>query len=80
MVKDIKDLVRRQVEECDSIDGFLIHNSICGGTGSGLSELLLTEIASDYPRSNVHSNMIIPSGKKKSHIMVEPYNAMLSAH
>ncbi len=35
------DALRRLAEECDSLQGFIMHHSLSGGTGSGVGALLL---------------------------------------
>lgn len=35
-LEPIMDIVRRQVEACDSLGGFFLMQSLAGGTGSGV--------------------------------------------
>jgi tubulin alpha len=50
--KDILDLaldvIRKQVERCDSPAGVMVHSSLVGGTGSGLMTSLIGRLSSDY--------------------------------
>jgi hypothetical protein len=34
------EIIRRQIEQCDSLQGVVIHSSVVGGSGSGLMTLL----------------------------------------
>lgn len=44
----IQETVRRSVEECDSLHGFLIMHSAGGGTGSGLGSYILENLEDEY--------------------------------
>lgn len=39
-----QEIVRRQMETCDALQGFQLIHSLGGGTGSGLGTLLLSKI------------------------------------
>ena len=41
------DRIRKLIEKCSNFQGFLMLNSIGGGTGSGLGSLLLENISDD---------------------------------
>ena len=70
------DNIRRQVEKCDSFQGFFLYHAIGGGTGSGLAERLLYEISKEYNRPIV-SFTVFPS-PNQGNSTVEPYNTVLS--
>lgn len=57
----IIDAVRKQAEMCQSLAGFFIFHSMGGGTGSGLTTLLLQKIAMEYSKKNKLEFMIYPS-------------------
>ncbi|KAM0324122.1 hypothetical protein ACHAQA_008314 [Verticillium albo-atrum] len=44
LVEQVADVVRREAESCDSLQGFQITHSIGGGTGSGMGTLLLAKL------------------------------------
>jgi len=73
------DLIRKEAEACDLLQGFQLVHSIGGGTGSGMGTLLLTKIREEYPDRIMTSFSVIPS-PKVSDTVVEPYNAVLSTH
>jgi len=73
----ILDAVRRQVEDCDSLQGFLMMHSLGGGTGSGVGSYLLTALADEYPEAYRISAPIFPSGDDD--VVTSPYNALLAA-
>ena len=42
--------LRRQVEMCESLQGFMILNAISGGTGSGMTSKVLEELGDEYTK------------------------------
>lgn len=42
--------IRKQADQCTDLEGFLIYNSVGGGTGSGLGSLLLEKLSSEYEK------------------------------
>ena len=44
------DFVRKEVENCDSLQGFQIFHSLGGGSGSGMGSLILDKLREDYPK------------------------------
>ncbi|GLB44875.1 putative tubulin is the major constituent of microtubules [Lyophyllum shimeji] len=79
LIDSIMDVVRKQAEPCDALQGFQIVHSLGGGTGAGLGSLLLSKIREEFPDRMLATFSIIPS-PKVSETVVEPYNAMLSMH
>merc|ERR1739847_216237 len=73
------DVVRKEAEGSDHVQGFQIAHSLGGGTGSGLGTLLLLKIRDAYPDRLTKTYSIYPS-PKVSDTVVEPYNAVLSSH
>ena len=43
LVDSILEIVRRQSESCDALQGFQLLHSLGGGTGAGLGSLLLSK-------------------------------------
>ncbi|KAJ7760644.1 beta-tubulin 2 [Mycena maculata] len=79
LIDPILDVLRKQAEACDALQGFQIIHSIGGGTGSGLGCLLLSKMREEFPDRMLATFSILPS-PKVSETVVEPYNAMLSVH
>ena len=73
----ILDIIRKETEACDCLQGFQFNHSLGGGTGSGLGSLLINQLRDEYPDRIIASYPIIPS-VKVSDCIVEPYNAVLS--
>jgi len=79
LVDSILDVVRKECESCDCLQGFQMCHSLGGGTGSGLGTLLLSKMREEYPDRIINTFSIVPS-PKVSDTVVEPYNALLSVH
>lgn len=79
LIENVMDVVRRESESCDCLQGFQIVHSLGGGTGSGMGTLLMNKIREEYPDRILNSFSVMPS-PKVSDTVVEPYNAVLSIH
>ncbi|XP_050360184.1 tubulin beta chain-like [Nymphalis io] len=79
LVDSVMDVVRKEAEPCDCLQGFQLTHSLGGGTGSGLGTLLLSKLREEYPDRIVNTFSVAPS-PKVSDTVVEPYNATLSVH
>ncbi|XP_036915883.1 tubulin beta-1 chain [Sturnira hondurensis] len=79
LLESVLDVVRAESEACDCLQGFQLVHSLGGGTGSGLGTLLLNKIREEFPDRILNSFSVMPS-PKVSDTVVEPYNAVLSAH
>ncbi|GAN04418.1 conserved hypothetical protein [Mucor ambiguus] len=79
LVENIMDVVRKEAEGTDCLQGFQLAHSLGGGTGSGLGSLLLSKIREEYPDRILSTYSVLPS-PKVSDTVVEPYNAVLSVH
>ncbi|EEB08831.1 tubulin beta Nda3 [Schizosaccharomyces japonicus yFS275] len=75
----VLDVVRREAEACDALQGFQLTHSLGGGTGSGMGTLLLSKIREEYPDRMMATFSVAPA-PKSSDTVVEPYNATLSMH
>jgi hypothetical protein len=67
------------LDNCSSLQGFLIFHSFGGGTGSGFGSLLLERLAAEYSKKAKLEFCVYPS-PRVSTAVVEPYNAVLSTH
>jgi len=79
LIDSVIDVVRKETENCDCLQGFQLTHSLGGGTGSGMGTLLLSKIREEYPDRMIASYSVFPS-PKVSDTVVEPYNAVLSIH
>ncbi|XP_055534578.1 tubulin beta chain-like [Wyeomyia smithii] len=79
LVDNVLDVIRKESESCDCLQGFQLAHSLGGGTGSGLGTLLISKIREEYPDRIMATFSVVPS-PKVSDTVVEPYNATLSIH
>ncbi|KAI0703780.1 Tubulin/FtsZ, GTPase domain-containing protein [Cytidiella melzeri] len=79
LIDPILEILRRQTESCDALQGFQLIHSLGGGTGAGLGSLLLSKFREEYPDRMLSTFSVLPSPKVSHHIC-QPYNAMLSIH
>ncbi|XP_053601893.1 tubulin beta chain-like [Plodia interpunctella] len=77
LLEAILDVIRKEAEGCDCLQGFQLIHSLGGGTGSGLGTLLLGNLTEEYPDRVSVTYSIVPS-PKVSDTVVEPYNSTLS--
>ena len=79
LIDSVLDVVRKEAEGCDCLQGFQITHSLGGGTGAGMGTLLISKIREEYPDRVMLTFSIVPS-PKVSDTVVEPYNCTLSVH
>ncbi|CAK0868827.1 unnamed protein product [Prorocentrum cordatum] len=79
LIDSVLDVVRKEAEGCDCLQGFQMCHSLGGGTGAGMGTLLISKVREEYPDRIMETFSIIPS-PKVSDTVVEPYNAVLSFH
>ncbi|KAA3456493.1 tubulin beta-9 chain-like [Gossypium australe] len=79
LIDSVLDVVRKEAENCDCLQGFQVCHSLGGGTGSGMGTLLISKIREEYPDRTMLTFSVFPS-PKVSDTVVEPYNATLSVH
>ena len=79
LIDSVLDVVRKESESCDCLQGFQVCHSLGGGTGSGMGTLLISKIREEYPDRMMMTFSVVPS-PKVSDTVVEPYNATLSVH
>lgn len=79
LLERVMDVVNKEAEACDSLQGFQVTQSLGGGTGSGLGTLLVSKVRETFPDRIIETFSVFPS-PKVSDTVVEPYNATLSVH
>ena len=78
MEDKIMDALGKLVEKCDKVQGFMINHSVGGGTGSGLTALLLERLTVDY-RKKINMDFEIFSNQDSRNTM-QVYNELFSLH
>jgi len=79
LIDSVLDVVRKEAEGCDCLQGFQVTHSLGGGTGSGMGTLLISKIREEFPDRMMMTFSVFPS-PKVSDTVVEPYNCTLSVH
>ena len=77
---ELLDIIDREADGSDSLEGFMLLHSIAGGTGSGLGSLLLERLHDRYPKNLIQTYSVFPSSGEgaSSDVVVQPYNSLLS--
>lgn len=75
----VLDRIRKLVDQCTGLQGFLIFHSFGGGTGSGFASLLLEHLSIDYEKITNMEFAVYPA-PHISTAVVEPYNSILTTH
>lgn len=76
--EEILEMVDREADGSDSLEGFMLLHSIAGGTGSGLGSYLLECLNDRYPKKLIQTYSVFPNNAETSDVVVQPYNSMLS--
>lgn len=71
----ISNLIRKNVERCDSLQSFYITSSLGGGTGSGLGSYIIEMLNDEYKQIKF-SNCVFPSAFDD--VITSPYNSLFS--
>ncbi|XP_033213460.1 tubulin epsilon chain-like isoform X1 [Belonocnema kinseyi] len=72
----ICETIRKFVEKCDCLHGFLVMHSLGGGTGSGLGTATLKILDDNYPHVDRFVSCVYPAGTQD--VITAPYNALLA--
>ena len=63
LVDSVLDVIRKEAESCDCLQGFQMTHSLGGGTGSGMGTLLISKIREEYPDRIMNTYSVVPSPK-----------------
>lgn len=74
------DMIDREAENSDSMEGFVFTHSIAGGTGSGLGSFLLENLNDKFPKKLIQTYSVFPNQGRNgdSDVVVQPYNSVLT--
>ena len=59
--EEIFDIIDREADGSDSLEGFMMCHSVAGGTGSGLGSYLLERINDRYPKKLIQTYSVFPN-------------------
>lgn len=72
---EILEMIDREADGSDSLEGFVLTHSIAGGTGSGFGSYLLERLNDRYPKKLIQTYSVFPN---ENDVVVQPYNCLLS--
>lgn len=88
LYEDIFDIIDREADGSDSLEGFVLTHSIAGGTGSGMGSYILERLAERFPKKLVQTYSVFPNQEQNpgdvnggigvSDVVVQPYNSLLT--
>ncbi|KAK9886249.1 hypothetical protein WA026_015762 [Henosepilachna vigintioctopunctata] len=76
--EEIFDIIDREADGSDSLEGFVVCHSIAGGTGSGLGSNILEKLSDRFPKKLVQTYSVFPNLDEISDVVVQPYNSLLT--
>ncbi|XP_055849437.1 tubulin gamma-1 chain-like [Episyrphus balteatus] len=76
--EEVFDIIDREAEGSDSLEGFVLCHSIAGGTGSGMGSYILERLADRFPKKLLQTYSVFPNQDEISDVVVQPYNSMLT--
>lgn len=74
----VLDMIDRESDNSDSLEGFVLCHSIAGGTGSGMGSYLLERLNDHFPKKLIQTYSVFPSWTDQSDVVVQPYNSLLT--
>jgi tubulin gamma len=76
--EQVLDMIDRESDNSDSLEGFVLAHSIAGGTGSGMGSYLLEALNDHFPKKLIQTYSVFPSWEDQSDVVVQPYNSILT--
>lgn len=75
---EVLDMIDREADGSDSLEGFMLLHSIAGGTGSGLGSFLLERLNDRFPKKLIQTYSVFEDTQNAGNVVVQPYNSLLS--
>ncbi|KDB20353.1 tubulin gamma chain [Trichophyton interdigitale MR816] len=75
--EEIFDMIDREADGSDSLEGFMLLHSIAGGTGSGLGSFILERMNDRFPKKLIQTYSVFPD-TQAADVVVNPYNSLLT--
>lgn len=76
--EEMFDIIDREADGSDSLEGFVMCHSIAGGTGSGMGSYLLEKLNDRFPKKLIETYSVFPQQEDFSDVVVQPYNSILT--
>ncbi|KAA0192483.1 hypothetical protein HAZT_HAZT008323 [Hyalella azteca] len=75
----VLDKVRKMVDACSGLQGFLVFHSFGGGTGSGFTSLLMERLSVDYGKKSKLQFTVYPAPQVYAHLS-SPNSSLILIH
>lgn len=75
--EELMEMIDREADGSDSLEGFTLIHSISGGTGSGLGSNLLEKLNDRFPKKLIQTYSVFQSEGDQD-VVVFPYNSILA--
>uniref|UniRef100_A0A1B0D0D1 Tubulin gamma chain n=1 Tax=Phlebotomus papatasi TaxID=29031 RepID=A0A1B0D0D1_PHLPP len=76
--EEIFDIIDREADNSDGLEGFVLCHSIAGGTGSGMGSYIMERLSDHFPKKIVQTYSVFPNQDEISDVVVQPYNSLLT--
>ncbi|XP_074658772.1 tubulin gamma-1 chain [Tubulanus polymorphus] len=76
--EEVFDIIDREADGSDSLEGFVVCHSIAGGTGSGMGSYILENLNDRFPKKLIQAYSVFPNQDEMSDVVVQPYNSILT--
>jgi tubulin gamma len=76
--EEIMEMIDREADGSESLEGFVLTHSIAGGTGSGMGSYLLERLNDHFPKKLIQTYSVFPNQSETSDVVVQPYNSVLT--
>uniref|UniRef100_A0A1A9WX71 Tubulin gamma chain n=1 Tax=Glossina brevipalpis TaxID=37001 RepID=A0A1A9WX71_9MUSC len=76
--EEIFDIIDREADGSDSLEGFVLCHSIAGGTGSGMGSYIMERLSDRFPKKLIQTYSVFPNQDEISDVVVQPYNSLLT--
>ncbi|EPR62213.1 tubulin gamma chain, partial [Toxoplasma gondii TgCatPRC2] len=77
--EELLEMIDREADGSESLEGFVLCHSIAGGTGSGMGSYLLEALCDRYPKKLLQTFSVFPLlTTETSDVVVQPYNSVLT--
>lgn len=73
-LETVSDMIDRELDSCENLEGFQLAHSVAGGTGSGFGSLLLEMLSDRYGKKLIQTYSVFGA----SEVVVQPYNTILT--
>lgn len=74
----VMEMIDREADGSDSLEGFVLAHSIAGGTGSGMGSFLLERLNDHFPKKLIQTYSVFPNWDHSPDVVVQPYNSVLA--